>query len=99
MWGTVHVSHEVGQVKEQQLSTVFFKPAINKGARCLCHVKDIESAHSIIRDILDNHPLALQIQEGLVDKQREFPLSAVGEEIRRGLNEYARKLGDKIKEL
>ena len=43
---------------------------------------------------LDNHPLALQIQKELVDKWIEFPLSAVGEEIRRGLNELQSQLQD-----
>ena len=97
MWG--NVSHEVGEARQRQLSTVFFKPAIDKGARLLRHVGDIESAHSIIRAILDNNPLALQIQEELVDKHMEFPLTAAGEEISRGLNEYARRLEDKIKKL
>ena len=97
MWGKVNL--EVGKLRERQLSAVFFKPAIDKGARLLRHVGDIESAHSIIRAILDNHPLTLQIQEELVDKQMEFPLTAAGEEIRRGLNEHARELEVKIKKL
>ena len=40
----------------------------------------------------------LQIQEELANKQIELSLTAAGEEIRRDLNEYARKLGGKIKE-
>jgi ElaB/YqjD/DUF883 family membrane-anchored ribosome-binding protein len=97
MWG--NVSLEVGEARERQLSTVFFKPAIDKGAQSLRHTRTVESAHSVIRAILENNPLALQIQEELVDKHMEFPRTAAGEEIRRGLNEHSEKLEDKIREM
>jgi len=97
MWG--NVTPEVGDAREQQLSTVFFKLAIEGGAQSLRHVKTTESAHAVIRAILNNHPLALQIQEELVDQRMEFSRTAAGEEIHRTLNEHAEKLEDKIKEL
>jgi chromosome segregation ATPase len=97
MWGKI--TPEVGEAREQQLSTLFFKPAIDKGAQFLRHVESADSAHAIIRAILDNHPLALQIQEELVDQHMEFSRTAAGQEIRRALNEHADKLEDKIREL
>ena len=97
MWG--NVSPEIGEARERQLSTVFFKPAIDKGARLLRHEKTVESAHSVIRALLDNDPLALQIQEELVDKHMEFTQTAAGEEIRRILDKHAETLEEKIQEL
>ena len=97
MWGKI--TPEVGEARERQLSTLFFKPAIDKGAQFLRHVETVETAHAVIRAILGNHPLALQIQEELVDQQMEFSQTAAGQEIRRALDEHAEKLEDKIKEL
>ena len=48
---------------------------------------------------MGNHPLALQIQEELVDQHIEFSRTAAGEEIGRALDEHAGKLEDKIREL
>ena len=97
MWE--NIKPEDGEARERQLSARFFKPAIDKGARLLRHSNTVESAHSIIRGILNNNPLALRIQEELVDKRIEFTQTAAGGEIRRGLDENAGKLENKIKEL
>lgn len=97
MWG--NVSLEIGEAREQQLSAMFFKPAIDKGAKFLRHVKTEESAHSVIRSLLGNNPLAFQIQEELVDRRMEFTQTAAGEEIHRGLDKHAEVLEEKIKEL
>jgi len=97
MWGKV--TPEVGEARERELSTQFFKPAADKGAQFLRHTGTVESAHLVIRAILGNHPLALQIQEELVDQHMEFSQTAAGEEIRRTLDEHVTKLEGKVKEL
>jgi hypothetical protein len=97
MWEKVDL--ETGEARERQMSTKFFKPAIDKGARFLRHVNTKESAHSVIRTLLDNDLLAFQIQEELVDNDMEFTQTAAGQEIRRGLDKHAEALGEKIKEL
>ena len=97
MWGKV--TPEVGEARERQLSTRFFKSAIDKGSRLLRHDNTVESAHAVIRAILNNHPLPLQIQEELVDQHMEFPQTGAGQEIHKALNEHAEKLEDRIKEL
>ena len=97
MWDKV--TPEVGEARERQLSTRFFKPAIDKGAQLLRHNNTVESARAIIHAILNNHPLPLQIQEELVDKHMEFPQTGVGKEIRKALNEHSEKLRSKIREL
>ena len=97
MWDKV--TSEVGEARERQLSTRFFKPAIDKGAQLLRHNNTVESDRAIIRAILNNHPLPLQIQEELVDKHMEFPRTGVGKEIHKALSEHAKKLESKVKEL
>ena len=97
MWG--NVSLETGEARERQLSTTFFRTAIDRGARYVRHVNTVESAHSIIRALLENDPVALQIQEELVDRHIEFTQTAAGEEIRRGLDQHAEVLEERIREL
>jgi hypothetical protein len=97
MWSKV--TPEVGEARERQLSTQFFKSAIDKGAQSLRHTGTIESAHAVIRAILENHPLALQIQEELVDQRKEFTQTAAGQEIGRALNQRGQELEEKIKGL
>ena len=97
MWDKV--TPEDGEARERQLSTQFFKLVVDKGAQFHRHLKTAETAHAVIRAILGSHPLALQIQEELVDQHIEFSRTAAGEEIGRALDEHAGKLEDKVREL
>ena len=67
MWDEIPQS--TGEERERELATkdVFFKPAIEKGARFARHTDSLESAQSIIRSIIDNQstPITLQIQDEL----------------------------------
>lgn len=97
MWGNVNV--ETGAVREQQLAAEFVKPALDKGARLHRHYDTTESAHQIIRAILENHREALQVQRELVDEKREFDRTTVGEEITQEVDESTRRLQKEIDEL
>ena len=68
----------------------FFKPALDNGAQLVRHHNTVQSAHSIIRRIVANHPVALQIQRELVDEHKDIALAAVGEVINRELHEQIR---------
>ena len=67
MWDEIPQS--TGEERERELATkdVFFKPAIEKGARFARHTDSLESAQAIIRSIIDNQstPITLQIQDEL----------------------------------
>ena len=67
MWDEIPQS--TGEERERELVTkdVFFKPAIEKGARFARHTDSLESAQAIIRSIIDNQstPITLQIQDEL----------------------------------
>ena len=67
MWDEIPQS--TGEERERELATkdVFFKPALEKGARFARHTDSLESAQAIIRSIVDNQssPITLQIQDEL----------------------------------
>ena len=97
MWG--NVKPEIGAAREHQLATESVEPALDKGARFRRHHDTSESAHQIIRAILDNRGEPLQVQRELVDEWREFDQTTVGEEITREVDESKRKLEREITEL
>jgi len=89
----------IGAAREQQLAAEFVKPALDKGARLRRHHDTTESAHQIMREILDNRREPLQVQRELIDERREFDQTTVGEEITREVDESKRRLEREIAEL
>ena len=89
MWGDV--SPEDGAVHESELFSVFFKPAFEKGAQMARHYNTAQSAHEIIRRIMMNHPVVLQIQRELVDEHRGIIDTSAGQAVNRELDELARR--------
>jgi len=94
MWDKV--TPEVGKAREQQLSTKFSVAAADKGPRLRRHNGTVESAHAVIRAILENRRLPLQIQEELIDQRKKFPRTETGKEILRALGRDAMGLEDEI---
>ncbi|KIL67658.1 hypothetical protein M378DRAFT_73626 [Amanita muscaria Koide BX008] len=99
MWGEVDL--QVGLARENELSSkdIFFKPALDKGAQSLRHNNTIESAHNIIRQVMRNPPVTLQIQEELVDQKKDISETAAGIELTKELREQAEKHREAIVEL
>jgi chromosome segregation ATPase len=85
MWG--EVSLDVGEAREEELVGEFLKPVLDKGAQIARHHNTIESAHDIIRRIMKNRPIALQIQRELVDEGKNITDTAAGRSARQELNE------------
>lgn len=71
MWG--RVTPEVGEARERELTTQFFKPAADKGAWFLRHLETVETARSVIRAILGNHPLSFKSRKSSSTNTRNFP--------------------------
>jgi len=88
MWDDVPL--DVGESREEELSSNFFKPALNKGARMVRHQNTEQSAHDIIRMIMKNRPVVLQIQRELVDEHKNIVNTAAGETINKELDEQIR---------
>lgn len=97
MWGAV--SREVGKAREKELSGDFFKPAIKAGAQIIRHHDTTKSAHNIVRKIMKNRLVVLQIQRELVDEHKNIVDTAAGEAVNRELNEQIRRHQTELKEL
>jgi chromosome segregation ATPase len=89
MWSEVPL--EVGESRENELSGRFFKPVIDKGAQMVRHYNTTQSAHNIIRMIMKNRPVVLQIQRELVDEHKDIVDTAAGEAVNKELNEQIRR--------
>ena len=97
MWD--EVSPEDGQDRENQLSSNFLKLVLDKGAQMVRHHNTAESAHGIIRRIIKTHPVALRIQEELVDEQKDIVDTAAGEVVNKELNELMRRHQAELKKV
>jgi chromosome segregation ATPase len=95
MWG--EVSQDVGEARERELTTNFFKPVLDKGAQLARHHNTTKSAYDIIRSIMRNQPMALQIQRELVDEGKNIIDTAAGEAAKKKLNEQIRHHQAKLK--
>lgn len=89
MWGTI--PQDAGEAREEELTTNFFKPVLDKGAQIARHHNTIQSAHDIIRRIIRNQPAALRIQRELVDEGKNIIHTAAGEAINEELNKQIRR--------
>jgi len=89
MWGTV--TPDVGEAREMELINRFFKPVLNKGAQMTRHQNTEQSAHGIIRMIMKNRPVVLQIQRELVVERKNILNTAAGEAVNEELYEQIRK--------
>ncbi|KAJ3511648.1 hypothetical protein NLJ89_g3975 [Agrocybe chaxingu] len=85
MWD--HVSTDVGEAREAELARedFFFRPVLEKGAQMVRHENTRDSAHTILRRIIQNHPLSLQIQRELVDENKDISQTAAGAELNKEL--------------
>ena len=97
MWG--EVTREVGESRERELTTNFFKPVLDKGAQLARHHNTTQSAHDIIRCIMKNRPLTLQIQRELVDEHKDIIDTAAGEAVNKELNEQIRRHQAELKSI
>ena len=85
MWS--EVSPEVGEAREGELSNVFFKPVLDKSAQMARHQNTVQSAHDVVRKIVTNTPLVLQIQRELLDEHKDIAETAAGKLVNRELND------------
>ena len=96
MWADVAPS--VGENREKELSTndLFFKPALEKGAKLVRHDNTLDSAHRLIREIMGYPPIALSIQKELVDEHKILGQTEAGQDIRAELEAQIQKQKDEI---
>ena len=91
MWDGVDLRRGNAREAELKSEDAFFKPVLDGGARMVRHDGTGPSAERIIRLILENHPLPLGIQEGLVDEHKVISETGAGEELNRELKSQIRR--------
>ena len=98
MWGAVRFYE--GQQREDELkrSNLFFKPALEKGAKITQHHGDRGSAERIIRSLLNNYPLPLLIQEEL-HQGKDLINTSAAMELDRELHDQMEEHEEKARDL
>jgi len=89
MWG--EVTKDVGESRERELTTNFFKQVLDKGAQLARHQNTTQSAHDIIRRIMKNQPVVLQIQRELVDEHKDIIDTAAGDAVNKEIKEQIKR--------
>ena len=84
-WG--EVPREIGEAREEEISSGLFKPILDNGGQIVRHYDTVQSSHDIIRKIMGNRPVVLQIQRELVDKWKDIINTTAGKAIDQELNE------------
>ncbi|OBZ66260.1 hypothetical protein A0H81_13767 [Grifola frondosa] len=99
MWGAVE--QQRGEERERELATksLFFKDAIDRGARMLRHYNTVESAHAIIHQMLGNVPEVLKMQHEMVDEHKGSQTTEAGKSLQSELGKQAEKHQKEIREL
>ena len=99
MWS--RVKPEVGEAREAELTREdkFFKPAIAKGSRMARHEDTISSAQEIVRLLINNNPLPLQVQRELIEAGKDILETSAGQDLNQELNNEIKKHQDEIRNL
>ncbi|KAJ2926304.1 hypothetical protein H1R20_g10791, partial [Candolleomyces eurysporus] len=99
MWSRLSTEME-GHRRVAELASLddFFKPAIANGAVMMHHAKDtVDSARAVIRQILKNHPIALDIQKEIVDQHKDITQTGAGMALDKKLAELAHRYELRLK--
>lgn len=96
VWGEVPM--DVGEARERELTTNSFRPALDEGAQLVRHNNTVQSAHDIIRCIMRNPPLVLQILRDPLIGGRDMT-DAGAAEVSGELNEQIRRHQAEVKAL
>lgn len=99
MWS--EVDPELGEDRERELATnpKFFKPVVDRGARMLRNLNTRESAHAILRHLINAQAHTLQIQHELVNEHRDLSQTSAGAELTRLLKEQSNRHEEQLREV
>lgn len=95
MWDCV--SPDDGEDRESRLSNRHFKPVLDLGAQMARHHNTAQSAREIIRKIVMNSPVVLQIQRELVNEHKDIVHTTAGGALIREANDQMRRCQDDLK--
>ena len=93
------ITPEAGVALEQELANNFFRPALDRGAQLLRHNGTTESAREVIRIVLENQRVTLQIQKKMGDLWKEVNETAAGKALWTESDKQARRRLELLREL
>ncbi|CAE6474766.1 unnamed protein product [Rhizoctonia solani] len=100
MWSDPPTTQQIDRENELRTHVDFFQPAIEQGATMVRRAhKDKQSAHTIIRTLLQRDPIAMQVQKELVDQGKALSDTGAGREVEHELIMAAEKHKMEMSEL
>ncbi|KAH8093904.1 P-loop containing nucleoside triphosphate hydrolase protein [Cristinia sonorae] len=99
MWS--EVAPEKGEAREHELATndKFFKPALDKGARMVRHDNTVESAHSLLRTLMEKETITLAVQREMVNEGKTVAQTSAGLDLQAELNEQMDRHREEIRQM
>lgn len=80
------VEQAIGDAREDELRTIFFKVAIDGGARLLRHDRELESARAIVREFFTHTPTTLLLQHEMATEGKSLLDTQAGLELDRNVS-------------
>ncbi|CAE6432782.1 unnamed protein product [Rhizoctonia solani] len=100
MWSDPPTPQQIDRETELCTHADFFQPAIEQGATMVRRAhKDEQSAHEIIRMLLQKDPIAMKVQQELVDEGKSLVDTGAGREVEHELIMAAEKHKAEMAEL
>ena len=90
---------KVNESREKELRENFLKPALDKGAKMFRHHSTSDSAYNVLREIMKNQPVALQIQKELVDEHKAIIDTDAGGTINKEIRDLIKKHEQELKQI
>lgn len=99
MWSEVNAARGLTREDELASDPMFFKPALDKGAKMMRHDNTYHSAVTIMLQLIPNKPEPLLLQMELIEEAKDIAETAVGAELARDLEEQKQKFVEELGEL
>ena len=99
MWSEVNAARGLAREDELASDPMFFKPALDKGAKMMRHDNTHHSAVTILLQLIPNKPEPLLLQTELILEAKDIAETAVGGELARNLEEQKQKYVEELGEL
>jgi GTPase Era involved in 16S rRNA processing len=100
MWDTASTDQELQKFveREQELTGDFWHRMIERGSQVRRYWNDRDTGEQLIRELVRNTPVALDIQSELVDEHKNLADTAAGSYIDEGLEQLHQKYQEELNE-
>ncbi|KZT63255.1 hypothetical protein DAEQUDRAFT_770777 [Daedalea quercina L-15889] len=99
MWSEVTPDRGLAREDELASDSMFFRPALDKGAKMMRHDNTYHSAVTIMLQLIPNTPKPLLLQTELVEETKDIAETAVGAELAHDIEEQRQRYVEEIGEL